>query len=63
MDDLILELLEAAPDRTLAPSDLEQKVAEATGCRVDTFIVRDAYWRLIAQRRVDFTPMLDLRAT
>ena len=63
MDDLILELLNAAPDRTLSPSDLEQQVAEATGYRADTFIVRDSYWRLIAQKRVDFTPMRDSRAT
>src|SRR4051812_3531209 len=62
LEDRIVLLLNKAEGKVMSLRDIEQKLAEETGHRIDTFAVRDAVWRLIDKRKADFTPLRDLKA-
>lgn len=62
LEDRIVQLLNKAEGHVLSLRDIEQKLADEVGHRLDTFKVRDAVWRLIDKRKADFTPLRDLKA-
>lgn len=62
MDETILNILAIAKDGVSRLADLEALLAAQEGKQMDTFVVRDACWRLIDQGKADFTPLRWLKA-
>jgi hypothetical protein len=59
LDRLIARILSAAEEAISIP-EIERKLAGQIDA--DTFDVRDAVWRLIAERRAEFTPKRYVKA-
>jgi hypothetical protein len=62
LDAIILELLQAA-GAEMTYRELERRVAERLEQGVDTSALRQAIWRLIADRSAILTPQRTLRAS
>jgi hypothetical protein len=64
LEEQIMVILREALERPLTIPQIEVKLKDRLpGKPPDTFDVRDAVWRLIAQKRAQFTPRRYVQAT
>lgn len=61
LEDFIFRLLDRSERKSLSLQEIERALAE-DGQHVDTFVVREAVWRLIDKRKADYTPLHYLKA-
>jgi hypothetical protein len=64
LEEQILTILQEAEGEPVTIPQIEEKLEErlASQFPIDTFDVRDAVWRLVAQQRAQFTPRRYVKA-
>jgi hypothetical protein len=63
LEEFIADLLQQRLPAPMTIPQIETEVAKAEDVEADTFDVRDAVWRLVADGRAEFTSKMYVKAT